>query len=106
LASILTCLPLLPNAQDQIRSSRKSHPDDEGQLKFRDGLESSLETRGTLSKSKWSQASHGASAYNPTLGRLKQENYEFEVSLGYTVRPCFKTKYKNGVTCVNPSKSS
>jgi hypothetical protein len=30
----------------------------------------------------------------PALGRLKQEDHEFEASLNYIVRPCFKTKRK------------
>jgi hypothetical protein len=28
----------------------------------------------------------------PALGRLKQEDCKFQVSMGYIVRPCLKTK--------------
>jgi hypothetical protein len=31
----------------------------------------------------------------PVLGRLWQENHEFETSLGYTGGPCFKKKKKH-----------
>jgi hypothetical protein len=31
----------------------------------------------------------------PAVGRLKQENCEFEASLGYVVRPYLKNKHKN-----------
>jgi hypothetical protein len=34
-------------------------------------------------------------AITPALGRLRQEDYEFQVSLGYTGRPCLKKKKKN-----------
>jgi hypothetical protein len=30
----------------------------------------------------------------PALGSLKQEDFEFDVSLGYTARLCLKTKQK------------
>jgi hypothetical protein len=33
-------------------------------------------------------------AITPALGRLRQEDYEFQVSLGYTGRPCLKKKKK------------
>jgi hypothetical protein len=31
----------------------------------------------------------------PALGRLKQEDCEFQAILGYTARPCLKTTTKN-----------
>jgi hypothetical protein len=31
----------------------------------------------------------------PTLGRLRQENHKFQVSLDYIVRPCLKTNPQN-----------
>jgi hypothetical protein len=32
------------------------------------------------------------------LVRLRQENYKFEASLGYIVRPCLKTNEKQNLT--------
>jgi hypothetical protein len=31
----------------------------------------------------------------PALGRLRQEDHQFEVSMGYVTRPCLKNKNKN-----------
>jgi predicted glycosyl hydrolase (DUF1957 family) len=31
----------------------------------------------------------------PALGRLRQEDHQFEVNLGFTVRPCLKNKQTN-----------
>jgi hypothetical protein len=33
------------------------------------------------------------------LGRLRQENQEFKVSLGYSVRSCLKTKTDKKINC-------
>jgi hypothetical protein len=35
-----------------------------------------------------------ALALIPTLGRLRQEDHEFKVNLGYMVRPCLKKRKK------------
>jgi hypothetical protein len=48
----------------------------------------------------------------PAIGRLKQEDTEFQVSLEYTVRPCLKKKKKknqqkqNNVTLVLSKQQS
>jgi hypothetical protein len=38
-------------------------------------------------------------AYNLVLGRLRQEDYKFQVSLGFIARPCLK-KSKPGSTFI------
>jgi hypothetical protein len=38
------------------------------------------------------QARHSGAHCNTALGRLRQENHEFKVSLGYILIPCLKKK--------------
>jgi hypothetical protein len=44
--------------------------------------------------SKNKQARCGGTVLILALGKMRQENYKFEASLGYIVRSCLKTKTK------------
>jgi hypothetical protein len=44
----------------------------------------------------------GRARYGRALGRLRQEDHEFEVSLGYVARPCLKEQTKNKARGLGP----
>lgn len=52
----------------------------------------------TIPNEKYYLLKHEAARHRGTLGRLQQEVHEFEASLGYITRQCFKTQHLTTLT--------